>query len=76
MNATHTVLAVAAMALAACATPDPKPMPTPAAVSVQAPTLADVEAEITRTYFSQLPEWATYYAAGFPSISANQMYGG
>jgi uncharacterized protein (DUF885 family) len=63
MNATRMVLAGAAMVLCACAAPDPKPASTDAPAPIAAPTLAEVEAEITRTYFTQLPEWATYYAA-------------
>ncbi len=49
--------------LFACSDPKPATAPQAAPPAADAPTLAEVEAEITRTYFTQLPEWATYYAA-------------
>ncbi len=64
MTMTRFLLAAVAMTLVACTTPHPQPARAPAIALAATPTLADVEAEITRTYFTELPEWATYYAAG------------
>jgi len=50
-------------ALFACSKPEPATPPVAALPAVVAPSLAEVEAEITRAYYTQLPEWATYYGA-------------
>ncbi len=64
MTKMRFLLAAVAMTSVACTTPQPQPAPAPDVAPLATPTLADVEAEITRTYFTELPEWATYYAAG------------
>ncbi|MBL8703956.1 MAG: DUF885 domain-containing protein [Rhodospirillales bacterium] len=63
MQRSRLAILLLAASLVACTSPQPPASPAASTPAVAAPKLAEVEAEITRTYYTQLPEWASYYGA-------------